>query len=319
MTEFFEDIKFNRTFMVLVGSNSPTVSGFFTDALRTTFCFDKSLEKTPNSGSVEIYNLSRKSRRNIEQRAADVLSESKDNNLYIPSLEFRAGYRGNDKTVFLGTITNITTRKNGPDIVTTIEAADGFAAYQDAKINTAYASGAKAGQLIEDIAASMGLKAGAVVGFDVLNEYLKGVTFSGAARDALSKLLKKQGLEWSIQDNKIQILPPNTPTTNPPIELSRNTGLIGAPYRTWFLNDTALTRKSTDDIKSGLYGTCLLNPEIIPGQLLVIKPPVLRNSDAQEDLQGPPDQETFGLVRVIKCRHYGDTHGNPWYTDFVAE
>lgn len=313
MTDYTDNIQFNRTYMLKIGAMSPTEPGFFVDSLRVVFSFDKSLEKTPNSGSVEVYNLSRQSRRNIERRAVNILKESKDGGNYIPSLQFEAGYRDKNKLVFQGTITNITTRKHGPDVVTIIEVGDGFSSYQDAKINQSFGPGVTADQVSAAIIQSMGLKVGEVVGFNALDQYLKGASFSGAARDALTKLLKKQNLEWSIQDNAIQVLPPNTPTSKPPIELNRATGLVGAPYRTWFLDDSAFKKKSTTDIQQGLYGTALLNADIAPGQLLVIEPRMGPN------FTGPPDEEGYGLVRVIKCRHYGDTHGNPWYTDFVAE
>jgi hypothetical protein len=313
MANFEDRIQFNRNYRLMFGASSNLYAGFLVDNLRIVFNIEKTLEQFPNKGTFDIYNLSKVSRSNIEDLIRKLQKAPRDGNFVIPTLVFQAGYRDNIKTALVANVSTITTRKVGPDIITTIEAADGYTAFVDAKLDVSFAPGTTAGQVLTKLLDSMGLSLGSVPlnipgrskGFNPLDQFLQGLTLSGSTKDHLTKLLKKQGLEWSIQDNRVQITAPDEPTPETALLLNRDTGLIDTPYRTSFLNDNLLKKKTSRELEEGIHALALLNADIKPGRLIALDP------------GASGDPSNYGIYKVLKMRHYGDTHGQPWYTDMV--
>jgi hypothetical protein len=311
---FDDGLQFNRNYSLAIGAASPIHFGRLIDNLRVTFDISKSLEQFPNTATFDVYNLSFNSRKQLEETVRDVAKEPRDRGIIVPSLQFQAGYRDNIKNIFTGNITSLTTRKEGPDIVTTFEAGDGIAPFKDTKLDISFKPGATAAEIVNEILISMGLTNGAIVGFNPADQYLQGLTLTGSAKDHLTKVLKKQGLEWSIQDNQVQILKPRETTPDTALILNRASGLIGTPFRTQYLSNGPTDTKSSKDFAAGVHATALLNPDIRPGRVIL-----LSNSISVSSTSIKTSKTIYDLFRVVKLRHYGDTHGNPWYTDIIAE
>lgn len=115
--------------------------------------------------------------------------------------------------------------------------------------------------------------------------FSKGVSASGTARELLTKYLKKQGLEWSIQNETLVIKPAGLPDLLATVRLSSSTGLIGSPEKR----------------EKGVNFKCLLAPELMPGS------PVLLDS---EQIKG------LFICRTVK--HNGDTKQGDWLTEVEA-
>lgn len=282
MTELF-----NRKVQLLVGKRGQT--GRLISNLRIVFKVEKSLEKNPNSSSITVYNLSEETRRIIEQEGAVA--------------QLKAGYGTAEvPVIFQGDLARVTTKKQGPDLITDLEAQDGGEAYQTAEVDLSFAKGVESGQILTSVLDSMGLSKGSVVDFKTSLKYLSGFMFSGGAKDALDVVLAKQNLTWSIQDNQLQILPRGKSTTEEVVILNPKTGLIGSPFTTKVLNSDLLKKKDKKEAENGIQFTSLLNPLLKPGRVVSLEAKLVQ-----------------GLYRVEKVTHNGDTHGTNFFTECEAK
>jgi len=278
---------FNRKVILLVGKRGQT--GRLITDLRMTFRIEKSLEKNPNSSMVSVYNVNNDTRRIIEQEGA--------------VCQLKAGYGETEPPLlFTGDLTRATTKINGADFITEMEAMDGGEAYQTSEVDVSFSKGVESGQILSGVLDSMGLTKGTVVDFKSALKYLSGFVFSGRSTDALDTILGKQNLTWSIQDNQLQILPRGKSTTEEAVILTPKTGLIGSPFITKVLNSDLLKKKDGKEAESGLRFISLLNPLLRPGRLVSIDARLVQ-----------------GLYRVEKVSHNGDTHGNNFYSECEAK
>ncbi|HEX5035127.1 MAG TPA: hypothetical protein VFW62_11670, partial [bacterium] len=190
---------------IIVTILPPTGKEKILDELRITFRCEKTLESNPNSAQVEIYNLSEKTRSLLEGKKTRLILE--------------AGYDGKTETVFKGNITDVATEKQGPDLVTRVEVTDGGNHFRNARIEKGLPPGAKARQVIDELVKSMDLPRGSITGVPNV-QYANGITLSGFSKDRLNDVTRKLGLEWSIQNEAIQIIPRNDTTQESEVLLS---------------------------------------------------------------------------------------------------
>jgi hypothetical protein len=124
------------------------------------------------------------------------------------------------------------------------------------------------------------------------DSFLTGYVAHGRASTELERLLSARGLEWSIQDGRLQVLPKRG-TTAQVVSLSPDTGLVGSP------------EYGTPDKKgaaSVLKVKALLQPQIKPGGKIRID---------SANIHGV-------FFRVEEVEHRGDTAGGDWYSDAGA-
>jgi hypothetical protein len=255
------------------------------EGLRIVFKIEKTPEKAPNNSTIEVYNLSEKTRALFEQKDAAV--------------RLVAGYGDAAKEIFTGDVAVVTPKRVGPDIILSIEAADGLLAYQNAEADLSFAPGAKTGTILDQLTSAFGLSKGEVQGVDLSSQYVNGAVFSGKIRDHLDALLGKQGdVNWSIQDNQLQVLPKSKGSTRPAIILTPATGLIGSPFKRTVVNVDIAKKKEGKQRESGVSLRCLLNPEILPGRLVSVEAKFVK-----------------GVFKAEKVVHSGDTFDTTFYTD----
>jgi len=108
--------QFRRSATVSVGLPGGLI-GVSLTGFKIVFDITKNLEKTPNTGKVQVYNLSESTRNKLDL----ALPKNKEppQKLFI-----NAGYLEGDgeEVLFIGDITEISHIKDIPNIVTTIEA-----------------------------------------------------------------------------------------------------------------------------------------------------------------------------------------------------
>lgn len=291
---------FNRAYQISIGPRGGT--GIKIRHLRVNFFVEKNLEKTPNSARIQIYNLSKESRGFIEQKQNVLILEAGYG--YWKRLIQGAdeSFQGEIKKLFIGDIAKIKTERNGPDIITTIECGDGEVAYNIAKMNLNFTPGVKLGQVLNSITSSFGLTKGPIIGVNENEEFTQGLTLSGPTKDHMDVIAKKQNLEWSIQDDQLQILPPDQGTTQVAVLLNKSTGLIGSPFRDKVVNQDIIKKKDGKEAEAGVEATSLLNAEIKPGRYVKIESSLVS-----------------GVFKVKKVTHEGDTHSLNWYTRLEAK
>lgn len=257
---------FRREWAVTLGSLRST-------GLRVQFRVTKTAATQPNTLDLSVTNLSPDSRAATQQRGLVVLVE--------------AGYEGASELLFAGDARTVTHSRQGADWVTRIQCGDGERAFATARVSESFGPGSKVVDVLSSIATKLGLR-----GADALEQAKKaaagesfpnGVALSGRASDELTRVAARAGLEWSIQDGRLQLVPRGKATVATAVLLSADAGLVGAPE----IGDKGVVR-----VRS------LLLPGLRPGRAVRLK---------SEALHGD-----FRAERVV---HVGDSHGAAWYSE----
>lgn len=249
--------------------------------LRMQFRVEKTLSKEPNTCEVTVTNLSEKSRAQIQGKGLKVI--------------LQAGYPGTIAQIFAGDARFAESTRSGADWLTKIQCGDGERAYQFARVNESFSSGAKVLDVLKSVAKSMFLDPGNLEekANTLTAQFVNGYSMHGKASREVDKLLAQTDYTWSIQDGRFQLLKFGEATKESVVQLDADNPPIGS------------LAHGTPDKKGGpavLKGKCLLQPSIKPGRRLSIK------------LGGTND----GVYKVIKVIHSGDTSGGDWYTEFEA-
>lgn len=271
--------------------------------LRIAFRIEKSTEKEPTPAEISVWNLSPQTRAKfLRQSSTPVI--------------LQAGYVDTVAKIFSGDIARngISTVRDGPDWVTTFRAGDGLKVYTEKRVRETFGPGTRFEDVVKRLtdqlaknfkdawsrakssASAASRKVGARSRLEVFTEFVNGTTLSGSVQSELDRLLKSVGLEWSIQDGEIQILAPGEFLPDAPVFLSTATGLIGSPEPGKPTRNGSGVEVTTTKFRS------LLQPSIRPR--------------LQARLETATVKGTYG---VIKVSHVGDTHGQEWYSDCIAQ
>lgn len=229
-----------------------------------------------NTAEIKVWNLSPNTRATLQQSDVPVL--------------VMAGYEDSIGQLFRGTLRGASHARDGVDIITALQSGDGEKAMREARINESFAAGAQIADVLQRLAESVGVNAqGAIQAIregrikDGILEFANGVVLSGGAADELERLLKRSGLEASVQDGQLQVVARGQPTDATAVLLASDTGLVGSPE---IGKGGAVKAKS------------LLQPAIYPGRKVEIR-----------------SLTVAGFFRAEKVSYVGDTHGQDWYTE----
>jgi hypothetical protein len=272
------DLLFQRNIQIVFGIPGQTAYQY--DGLRVTFKIEKNSFSSPNKGKIQVYNLSTKSRGLSEKKGlvfilrAGYGSDPNDSNAPPPVLP----------EIFKGDIFRSHSELNGSDIVTTFEVGAGLTSYQQSKMDVSFSPGTAIKQAFTQVAQSFG-KPISDLSFLSNGTFLNGLTLSGLSRDHMDYLADKQGLEWSIQDDTIQVLPKGTATADAVILLTPETGLLDIPRK--------------KDL--GIEFRCMMQPKIRPGRRVRIESKAMTGN--------------FRCNRVILT---GDNYGKDFSCDVEA-
>lgn len=270
-------------------------SGVEITELRVSFVIQKTLSKNPNKNSIKVWNLSPKTRAELEK--PDVRCQ-----LY-------AGYseQNGPVLIFQGNVTFAYTYYEGPDVITEFELGDGEAEYRNSTVSLGYAAGASSKRIMGDIAAQMGLSL--YVASDVQDfTYPQGFSYYGAARNALTRVTRAAGLQWSIQNGLVQVVQSGGGTSRRAIVLAADSGMIGYPERERQSSaETAKVKDATTGQARNIVSAArqfngwrvksLLMPSILAGD--------------QVKLESKSVNEVFIASEVS---HVGDSHEGDWQT-----
>lgn len=276
--------KFIRTATVVIKIRRDDFSGYERtirlSGLRVSFNIQKNLSITPNSGVIRIWNLSRDHRNLIKD--------------YGDEVTVYAGYeRGSgEELLYIGDTTTVYHTYELPDVVTTLECGDGDRYVNQKHFSLSFQSGATAREVIENVAQRMGIPVTEFANSDNL-VYDQGYEFAGMGKEALLKACSYLGLQPSIQNEQLQVIPIKGTIDEPPIVINGDTGMVGIPQR--------YTYKRQDFYELGpAVGwrvSALLLPRVLPGAKLDISSRYLNFQ---------------GMFRCETVRHVGDTYGSLW-------
>lgn len=251
------------------------------DGFRVVFSIEQTDRPEPNSSEISIYNLSEDFRGRIQDRDLPVVLE--------------AGYGNDISQVFSGQMRRdgISTRRDGPNWITTFKSLDGGDAFRNSRIQESFAAGTKLRPVLEKLARSMGVGIGNSIAkisegdaIGTLTEFTEGTVLSGKTSSEFDRLLRSIGYDFSIQDGKLQVARLGQSTEKTAVLLSPGTGLVGSPEP---------GAKGLTKIKS------LLQPVIRPRRLVRLE-----------------TNQLSGFYICRKVKHTGDTDGPAWYSEIEA-
>ena len=292
--------QFNRIYKLLVGVEGK--DGIIIEkkaneeALNIAFNIDKDLTNETNKCSIQLYNISDETEKKIER----------DDSVCTLSVGYAEDI--GIRRIFVGEVTSAWSHQDGPDYVIELELGDGQVAIRDTTVNLGYEKGVSLKKVVDDIAAEMGLAL--FVAENVkFSTYSEGFSFSGFGKDCLDKVCKKDKLNWSIQNNQLQIINDGGTTKMQAVVLSPTTGLIGSPEKVIEARKK-VKKKNADKSKVAENDTssnaakikyrlhCLINPTLNPGDLVKVESKVFT-----------------GFLKIGKLNHHGELDSTDWYTE----
>ena len=250
-------------------------------ALDVAFEVTRSLKPEPNTAEVQVFNMAPQKRNKLEE-------------LDKVTVSIEAGYLNNTSLVFLGVARTVFTNRQGPDLVTHVQAGDGEKEFRQGHIDISFKPGVSNAQVLDALVAAVGLGRGNMDS-DVLQIFLaatepifpQGAVLSGQASKVLHFILKSMELDYSIQNGAMQFLEFGAPVAAAAVLLSPETGLVGTP---------------SVDNKGIVSAQALITPDIYPGRIVEINSEFLT-----------------GQFRIETCRYSGETSGNNWYVDLEGQ
>lgn len=182
------------------------------DAFKMTFNvpFDDDMEM--NMAEVTVCNLT-----------DSTISKLRRNDI----ITIEAGYNLDTGIICSGRISNISTKHDGIDKVTTIEIKDGPDLSSKSLTNKTYANGTRASYILRDLANTLGL---AIAKFQIPNDiqYGEGYVVDGNITEAMENVAMHCGVGCYICKSKLYIRP-ITSGDDLRFTLSVDTGLLGSP------------------------------------------------------------------------------------------
>ncbi len=251
------------------------------------FDVEKRHDGKPNTATLKIWNLNPDHRGEILSKAA----AAKKKKVLV---QIEAGYDGPSgvSRIFRGDMRLAFHERNGPDIITNVEAGDGEFSISRAKISKSWGPGTPVATVLSDIVGELGEGQGNLAQASIAQflgggaAFVGGTACSGKAVHELTRITRSLGLEWSIQDGTLQFLSTGKALESAAVLVSDTTGMVGSPNL---------------DHKGRLNVRTLMIPDVFPGRKIEL--------DAAE-LQG--------FYRVEACKYTGDTAGTDWYIDLDA-
>jgi|SRR5690554_113532 len=286
-------IQANRRYVLQIGGES---DGLVIKDLQVTFDITKSSDNTDktNSASIEVYNLSPESLKVLD--------------IDYPYAVFSAGYVGLDgkypgvKRLFAGQVTNVTTRRSGPDRVTQILMGDGYVELNHQILSKLVSPGRTVKDVAEDIRKAIpNVSRGVYNGTNINSQLIYGYPLQGTPRKMLDELSRKYQLEWQLDDDVLYVHDSdraNDENFADAYVISKNSGLIENAYRA--SGDSRRSEKDKDK-KQAVQWTQLLNPNLLPGNIVKL-------------------EDTFikGWYKLEEVRHTGGWRDSAWYTECRA-
>lgn len=252
--------------------------------LRMSFNVLKTSATDANTGDLIIYNLSAE-KRNLITGFGD-------------QLRIFAGYRnsGGAELLFIGSANQLNHTFNQPDITTQLNCGDGETTLNNTNIAISFAANTNVRTVIEFIAKQLRFPIAYFAPTPPGQEevYTNGFSEIYLARTILESACKKIGMQFSIQNDNMIIIPINGTTEKPPVVINVQNGMIGVPERyvdKRYYQYNALI--PNEPPKPGYRIKMLLRPDILPGDKIRIQ-------SRQIDI----DQQMI----VYNIRHTGDNY-----------
>jgi len=278
---------FDRVYRLLVGPKSGC-QGLEITELRISFDIKKTAKKTPNRSCIRVWNLQKSTRQELEKPDTQCL-------LY-------AGYSEDmgAQLIFQGGVTYAWSKQDGPDVVTEFELGDGSKQMRDSTISVGYASGVKSTTVLNDVSKQMDMPL-VMPSNAPERTWQNGLSYYGSATGLLDKVTQGTGLEWSVQNEQIQVIQQGMVTTRQGVELALDSGLVYSPERLRKSANAARSKRRALEGKPEYDGwkvKALLMPQLNCGDRLKLS-----------------SRFVDGIFRIQELSHKGDSWQGEWITE----
>lgn len=300
---------FNRVSSVVIGVEGG--EGKELANLRHAFSIQKGSVRTPNKCTLKVWNTNDNTHQLLSTTGGILI--------------LKAGYLEDigAMTLFTGTVSRGLKRREGPDWVSDVELRDGFLEFRDIKVSVSFSPGASALAVIQNLAQQFQLPVRTLPDGIVDKQFAQGFYHVGKLREAMTKACRYLNLDWSIQNQQLQIARKGQPYSKKAYLLSPQTGMIESPQ----LEKKTMTEKAA--AKDGIYlgqpgvvATYRRNKKGVYERRLEVQG--IRVRSLLQPLMEPggyvqiKSKEFDGkFFRIEKLTHTGDTHQAEWFTNLV--
>lgn len=262
------------------------------ETLRVKFQVHKNSLSTASPTLIHIYNLSPERRGSLKNNFAGL------------SVELRVGWDNRELvTIFLGTILNVISQREGADIITTIYALAAQEGQAKAWIAETFGQGTSIITILQRIVETI-----SGVSFDILNVQIgstktagdidlsvgsQGLTFAGSSVDWLNKLARVYGFDWWIDSGKFFAV-----DSTKVLGGGKNQVLLSGANG--FLIKAEPILFAPAQKQYGVRITSLLNPYINIKEMVTV--------------ESVSNSSTNGSFEVHTLYHVGDTGSSQWET-----
>lgn len=242
-------------------------------------------KKKSNKARVSIFNLPPEYQRHVEVPFTECILE--------------VGYLGTPpQRLFAGQITLASTRRNGADVVTTLELDSLYTQINHKTVSKTVAPGRTVQEVVMNLTAEIPeITKSVFSGEGVKRRVLDGYPMMGSPRQLLTEIAQAYSFEWQIDGDTLYINDIGgsyTKNTKEVYVITEFTGLIERPYH----ETIEKGRGKGDKRKRGRKGVelkILLNPAITAGSIIKI------------------DYEGFtGFYKVEAIKSSGSFYGEDW-------
>ena len=252
--------------------------------LRINFNISKSVSSTQNAAEIEIYNLSESTRNALGKELDDITLEAG----YIPP---EGG--GNVGIIFKGQIRDVSHRREGADIITTLSCGDGDKALRRATISKTFPAGTPVEDVVEELYKELekeGVKRGEWKFPEGMKPFKRPYSMCGSCARELDRLGRGNKFYWSSQNETMEIVPGDG-FIGGVVLISPESGMVDTPTIT----------------DNGVSVSTLLNPEIRPNRRVQVRAQTLE-MNAEND-----------MYRVSQCDYSGDNMGGKFVVTVTGE
>lgn len=292
-------LKFKRVCRLIIGKNGdgdiPSKGLSFDQRFRFEFDIVQTAYKTPNTGTIKIYNLRDETFAKIQDEFDDVV--------------LMAGYEKDPPIIFRGSIKFRYKYREGNDHIIMVDVADGDKDYKSTNVNFTLRKESTERQAIDMILNEMkSIRRGYVAGSKLNKKSIRGRVYSGPARDILTQIADNNDALWSFQNGRYVMVPVDSTLPTEAIKVSSETGLIGAPE----MNDKGIAVKMMLEPRAVPNGKLWLANNEIKGAKFKL---AMLQQDHSKKKRDPVRKDPDGVYKMFVVNHKGDTRGTEWVTE----
>lgn len=263
--------------------------------LQIRFKIVRTASGTQNKAKFEIFNLAPATR-----GVFDVSDDATNNPIIIFQVRYlnepRNGSADGFQTLFTGRVVNALTTKDGPDMITQVEAADGYVPLRDSFTSRNFPRGATRRFVLEKLIEDLQVPVGEIRDGGSLNErFENGTTIFGPTRLAIDTLLQPVNIDWSIQDDAFMAVRKDLASEESILDLTPTTGLINSPRAKKGRGNRVKNAQQESD--HGVIVESLLAPAMKPNRRIRVESEAFPNGQ---------------IFKIAKVTHSGDFRGDEW-------